>query len=329
MKQILNYLFENKAFSKEEAREILTAISTGKYNNSQITAFMTAYCMRSITVNELEGFRDAMLDLCLPVDMGGLEMIDLCGTGGDGKDTFNISTLASFIVAGAGYKVAKHGNYGVSSGCGSSNVMEYLGYTFTNDIDTLKRNADRANICFLHAPLFHPAMKTVAPIRRELGVKTFFNMLGPMVNPARPKNQLVGVYNLELARMYAYLYQRSDRSYTILNAIDGYDEVSLTCDFKTFSPEGEKIFSPENLGFVRLDPAQIKGGSDVPESAKIFTKVLNGEGTEAQHNVVLVNATLAIKTIKPLSTFGDCFYEAEESLMQGKALKSFRTLIGS
>ena len=327
MKQILNHLFENKAFSKEEAQEILTNISTGTYNNSQITAFMTAYCMRSITVNELEGFRDAMLDLCLPVDMGGMEMIDLCGTGGDGKDTFNISTLASFIVAGAGYKVAKHGNYGVSSGCGSSNVMEYLGYSFTNNIDTLKRSADKANICFLHAPLFHPAMKTVAPIRRELGVKTFFNMLGPMVNPARPKNQLVGVYNLELARMYAYLYQRSDRKYTILNAIDGYDEVSLTCDFKTFSAEGEKIFLPEGLGFARLDPAQIAGGSDVPESAEIFTKVLNGDGTEAQNNVVLVNAALAIKTIKPLSSFGDCFYEAEESLMQKKALKSFKTLI--
>ena len=329
MKQILNYLFENKSFSKEQAREILTNISMGKYNNSQITAFMIAYCMRNITVNELEGFRDAMLDLCLPVDMGGMEMIDLCGTGGDGKDTFNISTLASFIVAGAGYKVAKHGNYGVSSGCGSSNVMEYLGYTFTNDIDTLKRNAERANICFLHAPLFHPAMKTVAPIRRELGVKTFFNMLGPMVNPARPKNQLVGVYNLELARMYAYLYQRSDRKYTILNAIDGYDEVSLTCDFKTFSAEGEEIFSPEGLGFTRLDPAQIAGGTDVPASAKIFTSILNGEGTDAQNSVVLVNAALAIKTIKPLSNFGDCFYEAEESLMQSKALKSFKTLLSN
>ncbi len=329
MKQILNHLFENKSFSKEQAQEILTAISTGKYNNSQIAAFMTAYCMRNITVNELEGFRDAMLDLCLPVDLGGVEVVDLCGTGGDGKDTFNISTLASFVVAGAGYKVAKHGNYGVSSGCGSSNVMEYLGYSFTNDIDSLKRSIDTANICFLHAPLFHPAMKTVAPIRRELGVKTFFNMLGPMVNPAQPKNQLVGVYNLELARMYAYLYQRSDKSYTILNAIDGYDEVSLTCDFKTFSPEGEKIYSPAAIGFSKLDPVQIVGGSTVPESAEIFSAILHGNGTDAQNNVVLVNAALAIKTIKQASTFGECFYEAEESLMQLKALKSFKTLIGN
>lgn len=329
MKQILNHLFENKAFSTEQAHEILTAISMGKYNNSQIAAFMTAYCMRNITVNELEGFRDAMLDLCLPVDLGTAELIDLCGTGGDGKDTFNISTLASFVVAGAGYQVAKHGNYGVSSGCGSSNVMEFLGYTFSNDTDQLKRSIEKANICFLHAPLFHPAMKTVAPIRRELGVKTFFNMLGPMVNPARPKNQLVGVYNLELARMYAYLYQRSDKKYTILNAIDGYDEVSLTCDFKTFSAEGEKLYTPESLGFALLNPDEIKGGSTIADSAAIFTNVLNGEGTQPQNNVVLVNAALAIKTIKPLSSFGDCFYEAEASLMQKKALGSFKALLNS
>src|SRR6201992_3681541 len=232
MKAILNHLFENKTFTREQSKEILTNIAQGKYNNSQMAACMTAYCMRSITVDELEGFRDAMLELCLHIDLEAGETVDLCGTGGDGKDTFNISTLASFVVAGAGYKVAKHGNYGVSSGCGSSNVMEHLGYQFTNVEDKLKSSIHNANICFLHAPLFHPAMKTVAPIRRELGIKTFFNMLGPMVNPARPKNQLVGVYNLELARMYAYLYQRSDKQYTILNALDGYDEISLTCAFK-------------------------------------------------------------------------------------------------
>src|SRR5471030_1553965 len=258
-----------------------------------MAAFMTAYCMRSITVNELEGFRDAMLDLCLPINLETDELIDLCGTGGDGKDTFNISTLASFVVAGAGYKVAKHGNYGVSSGCGSSNVMEFLGYQFTNDTDVLKKNIDKANICFFHAPLFHPAMKTVAPIRRELGVKTFFNMLGPLVNPAKPKNQLVGVFNLELARVYAYLYQKSAIKYTILNALDGYDEVSLTCDFKTFSAEGEKINSIESLGFERLNPTEILGGASVGESAGIFMQVLNGEATTAQNNVVLANAALA------------------------------------
>jgi len=329
MKAILNHLFEHKTFTREQSKEILTAIAQGKYNNSQMAAFMTAYCMRSITVNELEGFRDAMLELCLPIDLETGEVIDLCGTGGDGKDTFNISTLASFVVAGAGYKVAKHGNYGVSSGCGSSNVMEFLGSVFTNDTDKLKTNIDKANICFLHAPLFHPAMKTVAPIRRELAVKTFFNMLGPLVNPAKPKNQLVGVFNLELARIYAYLYQKSDVKYTILNALEGYDEVSLTCDFKTFSAAGEKINSIESLGFTRLDPNEILGGSTISESADIFMKVLNNEATPAQSNVVLCNAALAINTIKPQASFADCFYEAEESLISKKALNSFKILIAN
>ncbi|HEY9533605.1 MAG TPA: anthranilate phosphoribosyltransferase [Mucilaginibacter sp.] len=329
MKQILNHLFENKTLTHEQAKDILTLISQGQFNNSQITAFMTAYCMRTITVTELEGFRDAMLDLCLAVDLGTDDVIDLCGTGGDGKDTFNISTLASFVVAGAGYQVAKHGNYGVSSGCGSSNVMEYLGYKFTNDQDTLKRNLAEANICFLHAPLFHPAMKTVAPIRRELGVKTFFNMLGPMVNPAKPKNQLVGVYNLELARMYAYLYQRSDKKYTILNALEGYDEISLTCDFKTFTPQGEKVNRLKELGFEKVNASDITGGATVDESAGIFMQVLNNEATTTQSNVVLANAALAIQTIKPGKTFADCFYEAEDALLSKKALKSFKTLIGN
>jgi anthranilate phosphoribosyltransferase len=270
-----------------------------------------------------------MLDLCLPANLGTNDLIDLCGTGGDGKDTFNISTLASFVVAGAGYKVAKHGNYGVSSGCGSSNVMEFLGYQFTNDSGKLNRSVDEANICFLHAPLFHPAMKTVAPIRKELGVKTFFNMLGPMVNPAKPKNQMVGVYNLELARVYAYLYQKSDVKYTILNALDGYDEISLTGDFKTFSAEGEKINSIESLGFEKLKPEEITGGSTVKDSADIFMRVLNGEATPAQNNVVLCNAALAIKTIHPEKSFEDCFYEANGALVSKKALLSFKTLISN
>lgn len=327
MKAILNHLFEHKTFTRGQSREILTDIAQGKYNSSQMAAFMTAYCMRSITVDELEGFRDAMLDLCLHIDLEAGEIVDLCGTGGDGKDTFNISTLASFVVAGAGYKVAKHGNYGVSSGCGSSNVMEFLGYHFTNNIDKLKKNIDIANICFLHAPLFHPAMKTVAPIRRELGVKTFFNMLGPMVNPAEPQNQMVGVFNLELARVYAYLYQKSDKKYTILNALDGYDEISLTCDFKTFSSEGERINSIEALGFDKLNPAEIAGGHTISESAEIFMNVLNGKATTAQNNVVLSNAAIAIRTMEPKKTFADCFYEAENALLGHKALNSFKLLL--
>ncbi|MFD0765078.1 anthranilate phosphoribosyltransferase [Mucilaginibacter lutimaris] len=329
MKQILNHLFEHKTFTREQSKDILKDIALGKFNNSQMAAFMTAYCMRSITVNELEGFRDAMLELCLPVDLEQGELIDLCGTGGDGKDTFNISTLASFVVAGAGYKVAKHGNYGVSSGCGSSNVMEHLGYMFTNNNDGLKRSIDKANICFLHAPLFHPAMKTVAPIRRELGVKTFFNMLGPLVNPAKPQNQMVGVFNLELARIYAYLYQKSNVKYTILNALDGYDEISLTCDFKTFSSDGEKINTIESLGFDKLAEDQITGGHTVSDSADIFMSVLNDEATTPQISVVLSNAAMAIKTIHPEKSFADCFYEAEEALVSKKALNSFKTLIAN
>ncbi|RKR84244.1 anthranilate phosphoribosyltransferase [Mucilaginibacter gracilis] len=326
MKTILNHLFEHKTFSKQESKVILTNIAQGKYNNSQMAAFMTAYCMRNITVDELEGFRDAMLELCLPVNLEADNLIDLCGTGGDGKDTFNISTLASFVVAGAGYKVAKHGNYGVSSGCGSSNVMEYLGYKFTNNMSTLQKDVDEAGICFLHAPMFHPAMKTVAPIRKELGVKTFFNMLGPLVNPARPKNQIVGVFSLELARLYAYLYQKSNKNYTILHALEGYDEVSLTCDFKTFSKAGEKINTLEQLGFDKVKPEEIAGGNTVPESADIFISVLVGEATAAQNNVVLVNAALAIQTLNPEKSFADCFYEAEESLLSKKALISFKKL---
>lgn len=327
MKKILNHLFENRSFSRESARRILTAIASGEYNVPQISAFITAIGMRNITVAELQGFRDAMLDLCLPLDLPGDELIDLCGTGGDGKDTFNISTLASFVVAGAGYKVAKHGNYGVSSGCGSSNVMEYLGYSFSADQEELKRSLDRAGICFIHAPLFNPAMKIVAPIRRDLGVKTFFNMLGPMVNPAQPKHQMVGVFSLELARLYAYLYQQTDKNYLILHALDGYDEFSLTGDVKTFSKKGEELIRVSDLGFSPVSPYEISGGETVSASAAIFMQVLEGRGTDPQQNVVLCNAALAIQIIKPEQSFADCYYEAESSLVGGRALQAFKNLL--
>lgn len=327
MKKILNHLFENKSFSREEAKNILISISQGEFNSSQIAAFIAAYAMRNITVQELQGFRDAMLDLGVKTDFSDFELIDLCGTGGDGKDTFNISTLSSFIVAGAGYKVAKHGNYGVSSGCGSSNVMEYLGYSFTNNEDTLKSNLDAAGICFLHAPLFNPAMKIVAPIRKDLGIKTFFNMLGPMVNPSQPKYQMVGVFSLELARLYNYLYQDTTKNYTIVHALEGYDEISLTCDVKTFNNKGESILTLNDMGFEKVAVNDIKGGDTVESSAKIFMDVLNGEATDVQNNVVLCNSALAIKTIKPNASFADCFYEAEESLTSKKALESFKKLV--
>lgn len=327
MKQILAHLFEYKTFTKEESYEILTRITSGEFNNAQIAAFMTAYSMRSIRVEELEGFRDAMYDLSLKIELPADELIDLCGTGGDGKNTFNISTLSSFIVAGAGYAVAKHGNYGVSSGCGSSNVMEYLGYTFTNNTDTLKKQLDQANICFLHAPLFHPAMKSVAPIRRELGVKTFFNMLGPLTNPANPGFQSVGVFSLEMTRLYAYLMQKTNRNYTIIHALDGYDEISLTGDFKTIDNQGEHYHSLDSLGMNRLHPSAIAGGDTVEEAATIFTHILNGEGTDEQNQVVLTNAAFAIQTMKPQKTFSTCYAEAQDSLKGKYALESFRKLL--
>lgn len=327
MKKILSYLFEHKSFSRDEAYHILTNIASGKYNASQMAAFMTAYCMRSIRVEELEGFRDAMLDLRHRVDFKGYELIDLCGTGGDGKNTFNISTLASFVVAGAGYKVAKHGNYGVSSACGSSNVMEYLGYKFTNEEGEIHRALDEANICFLHAPLFNAAMKNVAPIRRELGVKTFFNMLGPLVNPALPVYQSVGVFSLELARLYGYLYQQADKRYTIFHALDGYDEISLTGDVKTISNRGEDYLTLDMLGCAAVSAQSIEGGDTVEEAAGIFMRVIRGEGSAEQQSVVLANAAVALQTINQESSFADCYHEAEESLLSGKAYRSFSFLL--
>lgn len=326
MKEILRHLFEYKSFTRKEAYEILTNIATGKYDTHQIAAFMTAYGMRSIRVEELGGFRDAMYDLCLKMDFQGYDLIDMCGTGGDGKNTFNISTLASFVVAGAGYKVAKHGNVGVSSGCGSSNVMEYLGYQFTNDKDTLQRQLDEANICFLHAPLFHPAMKTVAPIRRALGIKTFFNMLGPLTNPANPKFQSVGVFSLELARLYGYLYQNTDKQYSIVHALDGYDEISLTGDFKVINNQGENYYSVEEIGFEALKAEDLAGGDNVEDAAGIFRTIVEGNGNIVQNNVVLTNAAFAIKTFHPEKSFGDCYYEAEDSLLGLKALGSLKKL---
>ncbi|MEM9391801.1 MAG: anthranilate phosphoribosyltransferase [Bacteroidota bacterium] len=329
MKEILNQLIEYKTLDKQMSKEVLMNLAQGKYNQSQVSAFLTVFMMRSITVEELEGFRDAMLELCLPVEIEEYDAIDLCGTGGDGKDTFNISTLSSFIVAGAGQIVAKHGNNGVSSVCGSSNLLAYFGYQFTNDLDELKRSLDEANICFLHAPLFHPAMKNVAPIRKELGVKTFFNMLGPMVNPSFPKKQLVGVFNLELARLYGYLYQQTDKEFTILHSLDGYDEVSLTGDFKMISNLGEELVSPDQIGCNTLIQSDIYGGESIEESAKIFESVLKGNGTQAQNQVVTANAGMALYCANQKEGKIDAMARAKESLKSGKALEAFKKLVNN
>lgn len=326
MKQILNRLINHESISTEEAKRVLVDISEGKFNQSQIASFLTIFMMRSITLEELQGFRDALLELCIPVDLSDFNAIDLCGTGGDGKDTFNISTLASFVTAGAGVKVTKHGNYGVSSSSGSSNVMEALGVKFTNDVDQLKQTIDKAGICVMHAPLFHPAMKNVAPIRKELGVKTFFNMLGPMVNPSFPKNQMVGVFNLELQRIYGYLYQNTNKNYSIVYALDGYDEISLTGNTKIISNASEIILTPFDLGLNQIEPSKIFGGSTVREAAKIFKTIIDGNGTEAQNNVVCANAGLAIATVNKIS-HQDGFQLAKESLESGRAKTSLEQLI--
>jgi anthranilate phosphoribosyltransferase len=328
MKTILNRLINHELLSKEEAKNVLVNISSGNYNPSQIASFLTVYMMRSISIEELSGFREALLELCIRVDLSAYNTIDLCGTGGDGKDTFNISTLASFVAAGAGIKVAKHGNYGVSSISGSSNVMEKLGVKFSNDADFLEKCIDQAGISILHAPLFHPAMKNVGPIRKELGVKTFFNMLGPMVNPSFPKNQLVGVYNLELARKYAYLYQNTDVNFTILHSLDGYDEVSLTCPTKTITNQMEGVLKAEDFGVRQLAQSEIEGGTTIEESAQLFMDIISGKGTEAQNNVVCANAAMAIATVTQCTPL-EGFQIATESLLSGKghvALKKLKDL---
>ena len=325
MRELLNRLINHETISKVEAKKVLVNISKGDYNQSQIASFLTVYMMRSITLEELEGFRDALLELCLAVDFSDYNATDLCGTGGDGKNTFNISTLASFITAGDGVKVTKHGNYGVSSISGSSNVLEHLGVKFSNDKDFLEKCLEKAGICVLHAPLFHPAMKNVAPIRKELGVKTFFNMLGPMVNPAFPKNQLVGVFNLELARIYGYLYQQTNKNFTVLHALDGYDEISLTGDTKMISNQAEAILSPEDFGVQQINQEDIFGGNTIEDSANIFLNVIKGNGTDAQNNVVCANAGMAIATVKNLAPI-EGFELAKESLMSGKALASLKVL---
>jgi anthranilate phosphoribosyltransferase len=327
MKEILNSLFDYKSLDRHMAKEILGNLAQGKYNQSEMAAFLTVFLMRSITVDELAGFRDAMLELCIPLRIADYQAIDLCGTGGDGKDTFNISTLASFVVAGAGQYVAKHGNNGVSSICGSSNLLAHFGHQFTNDEEKLMRDLDRSGICFLHAPLFHPAMKNVAPVRKELGVKTFFNMLGPMVNPSFPKKQMTGVFSLELARLYAYLFQQTDTNFVVVHALDGYDEISLTGAFKMVSPGSECILTPEALGLQRHTPEALSGGATIEESAKIFYDILSGEGTTAQNEVVLANAGMALYCAEPTLGLQGAVEKARESLHSGKALQSFKKLL--
>lgn len=327
MKQILNELYQQKRLSKAEAKQILMDIAAEKYNDAHLASFMTVFMMRPITVNELWGFREALKELAITVDLSEFNAIDIVGTGGDGKDTFNISTLTSFIVAGTSQKVTKHGNYSVSSQSGSSDMLESFGYEFTNDESVLKAQLEKANICFLHAPKFHPAMKAVGPTRRALALKTFFNMLGPLVNPSSPKNHMLGTFNLEVARLYNYILQEEGDNYAIIHALDGYDEISLTGPFKVYTRLGEKLVTPSDLGMNPVDPSAIFGGNNVAEAAQIFKSILSGEGTDAQNNVVLTNAAFALQIVDLKLSFSDAFETAKDSLLSGRAKQCLEKLV--
>jgi len=327
MKNYLQKRISGEILSKQEAKEALSIIAKGEANNSQIASFLTTYMIKSITADELEGFRDAMLDLALTVDLSEFSPMDVCGTGGDGKDTFNISTTSSFVVAGAGQRVAKHGNHGVSSSVGSSTVLEYLGVKFSNDEAYLKAKIEEAGICFLHAPLFHPAMRFVGPIRKELGMKTFFNMLGPILNPAQVKKQVTGVYNQEILGIYGELFQKMEGNFGVLFGLDGYDEISLTSNFELITKRGKETISPEQLGFTKCKQEDLHGGNNVEESAKILIAILENKGTKAQTEVVLANAATALYCANDNLSFSDAVLMAKESLISGKALNSFRKFI--
>lgn len=326
MKKILEKLFDHNYLEYEESKKVLKEISSKKYNYSQVASFLTVFKMRNPSVQEIEGFRDALLDLCVKIDLSSdFETIDLCGTGGDGKNTFNISTISSFVVAGAGYKVTKHGNYGVSSSCGSSDVLQQLGIKLSNDDGYLKKCLDKGNFCYLHAPLFHPAMKNVAGVRKELEFKTFFNILGPLVNPLQPKNQLCGVYNLEISRLYGYVFENSKKNYSILYSLDGYDEISLTNDFMKISRNDSTINSPDYFGFNKINPDEIKGGESIKDSASIFTKILENKATKSQTDVVLANSAIAIQTITN-KTIDECLSIARQSIDSGSALNCLKRI---
>lgn len=327
MKDILKKRFKKQSLTQQQAYNALSQIGGGYCSPNQITAFITSYILNKTTVDELKGFRQALLDLSLKLDVSDFETIDVCGTGGDGKQSFNISTITAFILAGAGYKVTKHGNYGVSSFCGSSHIMEYLGYKFTNDSNTLRRQLDSSNFCMLHAPLFHPAMKYVAPIRKELGVKTFFNILGPLVNPSSPSHQMIGVYNQEIARTYHYLLQNTNLKYQVVYSLDGYDEISLTGATKVYNNQTEYLLTPQHFSVLPLHPSHLKGGQSVKDSARIFTDILNNKASAQQTSVVLANAAVAIQTIKPQQSILDCYQEAQIALDSGKAFQSLKKIL--
>lgn len=327
MKEILYKLFDYHYLSREEAKEVLFVIVKGDVPDTQVASLITSFLMRSISVDEILGFRDALLDMRVAVDLTDYAALDIVGTGGDGKNTFNISTASCFVVAGAGYNVVKHGNYGATSISGASNVIEQQGVKFTTDSDQLRRSLDECHIAYLHAPLFSPALKAVAPVRKSLGVRSFFNILGPLVNPVQPRHQMLGVYNLAMSRFYSYIFQEEKKKFCIVHSLDGYDEVSLTSQFKVVSNKGEQLFVPEELGFQRVGQEELYGGDTPEQASQIFKNVLHAQGSSAQMNAVMINAAFGIQTIEQDKSIEECIEIARESLYGKKALKALEKFI--
>ncbi|MCA6364618.1 MAG: anthranilate phosphoribosyltransferase [Bacteroidetes bacterium] len=327
MKNVLNELFADRQLTEKEAELLMLSIADGDGTDAQLAALMTVYKMRSITPDELRGFRNALLQSALTVNLDASDAIDVCGTGGDGKNTFNISTLAAIVTAAAGVKVVKHGNYGISSVSGSSDVLQMLGYRFTNETDALSEQLGQNGICFLHAPLFHPALQRVGEIRRQLGFPTFFNLLGPLVNPARPGAQVMGVNSKAQARLCHYLAQQQDKRYFIVHSSDGYDEISLTASFYLYSPQGDQLLEPEEFGMKRNRPEDIAAGSSRDQSAQCFLNILNGKGTPAQENVVVANAAVALVCGNAVSSFSEGISKARWALRSGEALRKLNRSI--
>lgn len=325
MKTILDKIINHSHLSKEEARQCMLAIGNGKVNDAQTVAIITGIQMRGLQLNELIGFREALLELALPVKFNVGDSIDVCGTGGDGKNTFNISTATAFVLASLGYKVVKHGNYGVSSLCGSSNVLEALGYSFVNDQDSLQRQLDEANICFMHAPMFHPALKAVAPLRKALGIATFFNSMGPLVNPAHPTHQLTGTYSLELARQYQHTLQNERKEFTVLHGMDGFDELTFIGVTRILGQQRDVLLGNNPLGKeIRLN--EITGGETVQEAATLLANLLSGKGNEAQNIVLSGNVGLALQTFHPEMDFETAFAKGYEAVKTGNAINNFKKI---
>ncbi len=323
MRAILNRLFDHQSLTRDEAHEVMSKMAKGEYNESQIAAFISVYLMRSIELDEILGFREALLSMAIKPDFSDFDILDIVGTGGDEKNTFNISTAACFAVAGAGYQVVKHGNYAATSVSGSSNVLEFYGAKFTTDETVLKQSLDASGFAYLHAPIFNPAMKNVAPVRKSLGVRTFFNLLGPLISPAQPQSQCLGVYNLKMLRLYTYIYQQLGIRYSIVHSLDGYDEISLTDATIVVNQGGEKIYQPEQFGYPKIRQQDLYGGTTIEEAAGIFMKVLDNKATIAQRNAVLANAAVAIQTLKADKSLDICKEEALRSIESGAAKESF------